>query len=298
MMHRTVHPGIRRSRGFVAGTALAALAALGATAPAQVLKDSLPEIEGVGITEHRGAQVPGDVALVDHEGRACLSGDFFDGKRPVLLVIGYYDCPLLCLKMFSELQATLNGINWTAGEEYRVLAVSIDHQNSPAMAREKRETYGAGLKNPPTPDGWVFTVGSATEVRRLADVVGYRYRYIPETGEFSHPAALIFLTPRGVVNTYLERLVYPPRDVKMALLEAAEGRTGSIFDRIQHFCFRYDPKTGRYTQDAMRVMQLGATVTVGALGVSIGLFALAGARRRHALLVPTGEPGGAGRVQA
>ncbi len=286
MNRRPFIPNRSATLGVLAGAALS-LGISAAPAPAQLILKSIPEIENVGIVEHRGTQVPKDIAITDSNGRAVKTGDFFDGRRPVLLVMGYYDCPLLCTLIFNAVQKSLNGFDWTAGVEYRVLFVSIDHTNTPESARLKHDSYAVGMNNAPTDDGFVFTVTDPPNIRRLAETVGYHYKFLPETGEFSHPAALIFLTPAGVINTYMEKLDYPPRDVKLALLEAAEGRTGSIFDRIQHFCFRYNSKEGRYTADAKRVLQLGGLATAGTLGVSIAAFAFAGARRRRQLALGT-----------
>lgn len=285
--------GRRMARGVAPLAACLCGAVLVAPARGQLILDSVPEIENVGIVEHRGAQVPTDVVLTDHFGRRVTTGDFFDGRRPVLLVLGYYRCPLLCSLIFAAVQKSLNETGWTAGREYRVLFVSFDHTNTVAMAREKHAAYSAGMEPEPTPDGFTFTIADPANVQRIARTVGYHYKYLPETGEFSHPAALVFLTPSGVVNTYMEKLEYPARDVKLALMEAAEGKTGSIFDRIQHFCFRYDSKAGRYTADAVRVMQLGAMGSAGVLGVSIAAFSLSGARRRRAAALRAGAAAGA-----
>lgn len=283
---RTERTNSLRNRG-VAGaiTVLCALAVLGATAHAQLIKQNLKEIEGVGIVERRGASIPEDIEFTDSFGQTVRMGSFFDGKRPVLLVMAYYDCPLLCTLVLNALQQTLNGMDWTAGNQFRVLTVSFDHTNTTHMAREKQVSYLMGYDREVEPDAWMFCTSDATNARRLAETVGFHYRYIPESGEFSHPAALIFLTPDGKVHNYLENLEYRPRDVKLALLEAAEGRVGSIFDRIQHLCFYYDPGTGHY-RFAMNLMRTGGLVTMIALGGFITVVVVTAACRRRGEAAP------------
>lgn len=260
-------------------------------ARAQVLKDSIPELEGVGIIEHRGAVIPRDLAFRDAFGREARSEEWFDGKRPVMLVLAYYNCPLLCTLMLNSVQRSLNELDWTAGREFRVVTLSFDSRNTPAQARLKQETYLAGYAKRPSDDGWTFLVGEVEPIKRLANTVGYHYRFLPESGEFSHPSAIIFLSPDGKVHNYIEKLKFDPREVRLALMEAADGRTGSFFDRIAHRCFPYDPKTGRYTPRVMNIMRVGAVVAAAGLGVFIGVVALA-RRRVHA------SPESAGRARA
>lgn len=239
-----------------------------ADAPGQMIKsrDEVDEIQGVGIDPRRGEEVPRDLEFTDSFGNTVRMGDLFDGDRPVLLIMAYYDCPLLCTLVLNRVQEGLNGVSWTAGDEFRVVTISFDHTNTTAMAAEKRATYFAGYSREEVPDdAWIFCTADAQNARGLCEAIGYHYRYIPETQEFSHPAALIFLTPDGVVHNYIENLEYRPRDIKLALFEAAEGKQGTIFDRVEHFCFVYDPDTGGYVL-AMGVMKTGGILTMLALG--------------------------------
>lgn len=279
--------GRGKPRAWARTAALAALAMIlgpGAPAPAahaQVIRKSLPELDGVGIVEHRGAQVPTELVFKDATGREIRLGELFDGERPVLLVMAYFECPLLCTLVLNDVQRCLNELDWTIGEEFRMVTVSFDPRDTPEAARAKQASYLAGYAKDAPPDAWPFLTGDVANIRALASAVGFHYRFIPEKGEFSHPAALIVLTPRGVVHNYIEKMVYPSAEVKVALMEAADGRAGSIFDRVSHFCFSYDFTTGRYTPRVMRIMQVGGAGTLAGLAVFVGLMGKTRSRRRR-----------------
>ncbi|MDX2114433.1 MAG: SCO family protein [Planctomycetota bacterium] len=262
----------------ILATASTAWLAAASDVRAQVLLDSLPQIENVGIVERKGEQVPGSLTFTDAQGRTRTMGEFFDGKRPVMLVMAYYDCPLLCTLVLNQVQRVMNEVKWTAGVEFELVTVSFDHTNTTAMAREKRDVYLAGYAREAPPARWEFLTGDVDNIRGLAAATGYHYKFLPETNEFSHPAALIFLAPDGKVHNYIEKLNFTAGDVRLALTEAAEGRIGTIFDRIAHFCFTYNPKTGQYTADAFNVMRIGAT-TCG-LGLAAFVARMIWSRRR------------------
>lgn len=266
--------------------AAAALAGILCARPAsgQVILETLPQIQSVGIVEHRGAQVPPEITFTDSLGRSVRMGDYFDGERPVILVMAYYDCPLLCTLVLNRVQRVLNELKWTAGEDFRIVTVSFDHTNTVAMAREKQQTYLPGLARPVPDAAWPFLVGDVANIRALTTCVGYHYKFLPEQNEFSHPAALIILDPQGRVHNYIEKLDFTAAEVQIALTEAADGKIGTIFDRVKHFCFRYDPKTGRYSADAFAIMRIGASA--GALALGGFVFFIARARGRRGPIAP------------
>lgn len=290
---------VKLSRPIVRGgsAALAAACALGFAAPVggQVLLDKLPQIEDVGIVEHRGDAVPRDLVFTDSLGRSMRSGEWFDGKRPVVLVLAYYDCPLLCTLVLNRVQKVLNELNWTAGDEFRIVTVSFDHTNTTQQAREKQAEYLAGYRKEVLETAWPFHTGDVANIRALTKAVGYHYKFLPETSEYSHPAALIFLTPDGAVHNYLEKLDFQAGEVQIALAEAADGKVGTIFDRIKHFCFRYDPKTGQYSADAFAVMRIGASGCAVALG---GLIVYLAVQRGRSVRRARGSTSGSAPVLA
>lgn len=260
--------------------------ALGVTGitSAQLLQTELPdELRGVGITDRRGTPIPPDLTVYDADGNAERAEAWFDGTRPVLLVMAYYDCPLLCTLMLNNIQQVLNGLDWVAGEEFRVVVVSFDHTNPSSMAAQKQATYRLGYVHEAEmpEDGWNFYVTNAQNARQLAQTIGFHYRYLPETGEFSHTAAVFFCSPDGVLHNFIEQLKPSSRDVKIALIEASDGSTASLFERVFAGCFFYNSETGKYSASAWAIMKWGAggsaVVLFGTLGV---LFLTYEVRRR------------------
>ncbi len=269
------------------------LAAALACAPAAAQlnpKQPAPEIRGLEVRERLGERVPLNLTFKDSDGRAVALSKYFERGKPVLLVLGYYDCPVVCPLILERLQASLNQLDYTVGEDFSVVYVSFDPENTTEMAANARrdaiEAYAASgrERSDRIAAGWAFHTAEASQVRPRADAVGYEYRYLEESGEYSHPVALVFLSGEGVVSRYIYGFDYDPRDVKLSLLEASKGAIAqSIGDRLLWFCFHFDPKTGRYTLAAFRVMQVGGLVTAVLVGgLVLGLRLGERARRRRA----------------
>lgn len=270
-------------------------------ASAQVIKDSLPQLDGVGVMDRRGQQVPFDLVFTDSDGKKITSKQLFDGRRPVMLVMAYYTCPLLCSLVLDHVKESVNQLSWTAGEEYRIVTISFDHRNSPEQAAAKKALYLLGYepdnssKADLKPDAWQFLCADAANAQAISKAVGFHYRYLPENGEFSHPSAVFFLTPTGTVSGFIENLKFEPKDVKLALTEAGEGKTGSLFDRIIMTCFMYDPTKGTYVLAAKQVMKIGGALTALTLGTFIaGLFIVNHRRRLSGDLSPADQLSPAG----
>ncbi|MBM4109519.1 MAG: SCO family protein [Phycisphaerae bacterium] len=270
------HPVLRR--------ALAATALLAAPASAQVIAKELPvEVRGMDVEERLGSLLPRDLAFDRADGRRVTLGDYFGaqggsepasaGGRPAILVMGYYRCPVVCPAITTKLVECLDGVDFTAGVDFNVLYFSFDHTERPADAAAARSTVLAAYDREHTPAveaGWAFHTGDAAGNRALGEAVGYPYRLLPN-GEYSHPVVLIFLSPEGKVTRYLYGYDYPPTQVKLALLDASDGKIArSLGERFLHFCYRYDPDAGRYTLVAMRVMQVGAAASVALVGSLVG----------------------------
>ena len=273
----------RAVRTCVAGASLA----LAAPTHAQLNPQQLPdELQGVGVdADKRGTAVPREILLWDAEGREVRTSEWFDGRRPVMLVMAYYDCPLLCTLMLNNVQSVLNELDWVAGNEYRAVVVSFDHTNTTADAKTKQSTYHLGYAHADemTEDGWTFYTTTAPDARRLASAVGFHYRYLPDTGEFAHSSALFFLTPDGHHHNFIEQLKPRARNVKLALIEASDGATASIFERAFAACWYQDPNTGEWAANAMTIMKFGAggvgLLTLTGLALAFGVWEV---RRRRA----------------
>ena len=259
------------------GRKLAAFAAalpFALTASAQIImKDPPPEAQDVGLVSKLGEQVPLDLEFVNGEGKNVKFRDYFKAGKPVVLTLMYYRCPMVCPLVLERLQQGMNGLPYIVGEDYTSVVLSFDPTETSKTAAEAKVQYLGGYAKPVTPvvkAGWDFLVCPSSNVRVLANAVGFNYKYIDEAGQYSHPVSLIVLTPEGKVARYVSGMDYTPEDLRMALLEASKGKiASSIGDWFRHTCYVYNDKTGKYTMRAMNVMRIGGFLTVAALGTLI-----------------------------
>jgi len=264
----------------VCACALAALPA-GNAQPAGPLPR---EIEGVGVTERLDGPLPLDLPLVDEAGRPTTLGAYLRPDRPLVLVLAYYECPMLCTLVLDGLVEAMRGIDWVPGREFDVVTLSIDPDETPDLARRKSESYLTAYGRPEARDGWQFLTGPVPSIRAIAAAVGFEYRYLAAQDEFAHPAVLFVLTPEGRVARYLYGVRHDPRTFRLSLVEAAAGRIGSAVDRFLLTCYRYDAATGRYTPVAMRILRVAAALTalvLGAILVPLWLREARAARRKR-----------------
>ncbi len=277
---------MRGLRELIPMTRLAALAAalsFGSAAPAQVNRESPEPIRGEGVVEHRGESVPLDTPLYDDQGRAVRLGDYFDGRRPVIFTLVYYDCPMLCNMMLGDLNEVVRSLKLDLGDDYRVVALSFDHTNTAAQAVDKKLTFTKNI--PGADEHWAFLLGAEQSVRAIADSLGFEYQYIEASGEFAHPSVFFVLSPSGVISNYMygrPDKQFSEKQVRLALADAADGKVGSLFDRVVHWCYQWDPNAGVYSLQAFRVMQIGAGATILAVGGLVGGLFWTGRRRHHA----------------
>lgn len=272
---------LARSPRALAAAACCALAAPGA-ATGQVLLESLPQAEGVGVVDRRGELVDRSLAFTDSAGVGFTVGEVLAADQPVVLMLAYYDCPLLCDMMLESVSSSLAELSIRPGDHYRVLIVSIDPENTTDQAAKKRDRFLGAWGTPLTDDqsaAITFATSRAESVTALAAQVGYHYKYLPESGEFSHPPALMFLKPDGTLHTTLIGVGTDPRQVMLAITDAADGKPASLFQQVLFSCFSYDPHTGRYTATAWGIMRVvGVTTGVVVLG-TLGLLFSTGRRR-------------------
>jgi protein SCO1/2 len=219
----------------------------------------------VTLKDRLGRYVPRDVALTDHRGRAVTLGDFLDGRRPVLLTLNYYRCTTLCTVQLTELTKGLKGLEWSPGEKFRLVTVSIDPREDAELARRKRasylQLYGRGEVD------WTFLVGQEKDLERLAEAVGFAYTYDAKADQFIHVPAIFFLSPQGRLSRFLHGLRYPTQSLRFALMEASEGRIGSFKDRVFMSCFHFDPEDGTYSAQAFGIMRLAGIAVALLLGL-------------------------------
>jgi protein SCO1/2 len=246
------------------------------------LVEQVPEaLEEVGITEHLDAKLPMDLEFRDEDGISVTLGSFFDGERPVILTLNYYRCPMLCGLMLNGLVDGLEQMEWTPGQEFEIVTVSINPLETPALAKEKKQNYLKRYGRPSAVTGWHFLTGREPEIDRLAETVGFRFAYDPVEQQYAHAAAIFVCTPDGRVARYLYGIEYPPKRLKLGLLEASEGKIGSTIDQLIMYCYHYDPSNRRYSPVAMNIMRVGGGATASILAVALGMFWLREWRRRR-----------------
>lgn len=276
---------------LLAGAALTALVTATSVAGAQI-NVTPRELETIGVDEHLGARVPLDARFLDHRGHATTLGRYFDGRRPVVLNLVYHRCTMLCSMVLNGVIRSLKATPWSVGDQYDVVTVSIDPRDRPEVASAKRERVLEAYGRPTAERGWHFLVGAENDSRRVADAVGFRYRFDRASDQYAHPAVTVLLTPDGRVARYLYGIDYPPTDVRVGLLEASEGRQVSTVEKLILYCYHYDPQGKKYALVAMNVMKLGGAATMlGLGGLLTVLWSRERKRRTSAPATPAALPG-------
>jgi len=240
-----------------------------------------PTLERVGFDQRISKRVPLDLAFRDEAGRAVALGDYF-GERPVALALVYFECPMLCPMTMDGLARSLKGIAFDAGDEFEVVVVSFDPGEGPAeaAAAERRvlERYG----RPGAADGLHFLTGGESAIASLAAAVGFRYDYDPVRDEYAHGTGLVLLTPSGEIARYFFGIEFGPKDLRLGLVEAGEGRLGNPVDQVLLYCFHYDPVVGKYSAATMNLVRAGAVATLLALALGIAVMVRRDRRQRRA----------------
>jgi len=238
--------------------------------PGLAASEQIPILREVGIDQKLDDQIPLDLEFSDEDGRVVRLRDYF-GSRPVVLALVYYECPMLCTQVLNGLVGSLETLSFNPGEEFEVVVLSFDPGETPAIAAETRKTYMRRYGRPAYEAGWHFLTGRESSVKALADAVGFRYAYDEAIDQYAHPAAITVLTGEGRVSKYLYGIEFAPRDLRLALVEAAEGRIGTAVDQALLFCYHYDPETGKYGLVVMNLVRTGGILTLLALGAFIVL---------------------------
>ncbi len=246
---------------------------VGLTAKAQVQSVGIrPELlRDVGIDQRLGNAVPLDLEFRDEHGAAVRFGQYFEGK-PVILALVYYQCPMLCTEVTNGLLNTLKQVSLDAGTQFNVLVVSIDPHDTPVEADAKQLLYASLYGRHGSAAGWHFLTGKDPQIHALAQSVGFRYAYDAASGQYAHPSAVMILTPDGRVSRYFYGISYPPRDVRLGLVEASSNQIGSPVDEVLLYCYHYDPATGKYGIVISNVLRAAGLLTILVLGTLI--FAL------------------------
>jgi protein SCO1/2 len=223
--------------------------------------EKLSELEGVGITEHLDEQIPLDLMFVDENGKNIVLGQYFDGEKPIILTLNYYKCPMLCSLTLNGLVSGLEEMEWTIGDKFDVVTLSINPDEKAPLAKKNKEGYLGHYDRKGAEDGWHFLTGEQDNITKLADAIGFGYVFDEQTGEFLHTASIMFITPDGRISKYMNDVQFRGQDLRFALIEASEGRIGTTLDRLLLFnCFQYDPDRNSYSPSAWKLMRTGAVL--------------------------------------
>ena len=244
-------------------TAVAAPAAAQQKPPAEApaVDTRPPMLQKVGIEQRLDQLLPLEAAFRDEAGRSVTLGHYF-GKRPVILALVYYDCPMLCTQVLEGLVRSLKPLKFDPGKEFDVVAVSFDARETPAQAAAKKQAMLERYARPGTGAGWHFLTGEQPSIDAVTRAAGFRYAWDPRSNQFAHGAAIVIVTPEGRIAQYYYGIEYPPKDLRLGLVEASKNKIGNLTDQILLYCYHYDPTTGRYGNVVLGSMRGLALATV------------------------------------
>lgn len=301
---RPVAPTIRTVQRLAAAIAIVALSGIASAQrtgtgykPPPVPTHGTPsELEGVDIDASKlGAMISLDLPFIDETGATVTLREVLRRDRPAILQLGYLRCPMLCNLVLNKLVSSLRGVDWTAGDQFDVISVSINPDEGWELAAAKKQGYVIEYGRPGSARGWHFLTGPESSSRALAEQVGFGFKR-QDDGEYAHAACLFVLTPDGRVSRQLYGAEQKPQTLRMALLEASEGSIGTIVDRFILWCHVYDPNRNSYSWFAFRLMQIGGVLTMGA--IAVGLVAMRVIESRRQRLAPPAAEGGESGVKS
>ncbi|HZI58725.1 MAG TPA: SCO family protein [Verrucomicrobiae bacterium] len=235
--------------------------------PGDAIPNQKPAIlDQVGLDQRLNQQVPLDLAFVDDNGQPVQLQQYF-GQKPVLLMLVYYQCPMLCTQVLNGFTGAMNGIvRFNIGREFNVVTVSIDPRDTAQDAAAAKKRYLQRYRRAGAAEGWHFLTGKKDQIDALAQAVGFRYAWDPEIKQYAHASGIMLLTPSGRVAQYYYGIEYAPRDIQLGLIEASKGKIGNVVDQVLLYCYHYDPRQGKYGAAIFNVLRLTALATVMALG--------------------------------
>lgn len=233
--------------------------------PNRTSSNGLPQaLQEIGIEQRLGEQLPLDAEFRDENGDAVKLGDYFGNKRPVVLALVYYECPMLCNQVLNGLTGSLKGISFDAGKDFDVVAVSFDarENDKPGLAENKKASYLQRYGRAGSETGWRFLTGTQESIDKLTRATGFKYKWDEQTNQFAHGSAVMVATPDGKLSRYLYGIDYSPKDLKFAMMDSAESKIGNPAEQLFLYCFHYDPSTGRYGLAVLKVVRLGGVLTM------------------------------------
>jgi len=242
-----------------------------------------PYLQNVGIEQRLNAQVPPDLPFLDDTGRTVKLGDYF-GSKPIILNLVYYNCTMLCGEALAGLTGAMKMVKFEVGKEFEVVTVSFNPKETPAIAAAKKKDYVGRYGRPGAAAGWHFLTGPPDSINALTKAVGFQYQYDEKNNQYAHATAIMVLTPQGRISRYFYGVDFPPKDLRMGLVEASQEKIGNPIDQVLLYCYHYDPATGKYGAVVANMLRLGGGLTILFLGALLMiLFRLDKSAQRRAL---------------
>lgn len=234
------------------------------TKPADMVADEqAKELKDIGIDEHLGAPIDLNLTFKDENGQVVSLSKYIDGSHtPVIISPVYYSCPGLCNFHLNGLTDALKQVDWSVGDKFRVLAISFDAKETPDLALKKKAAYMKTYGRPGAENGWHFLTGDEATIKALTSTIGFKFKWNEEEKQWAHASAAIIVTPDGKISRYLPGIMFDPKDVKLALNEASNGKIGTIVDQLVLYCFQYNPHQSKYTLYAFNIMKLGGALMI------------------------------------
>lgn len=220
----------------------------------------------VGIDQKLDTQVPGNLVFRDDAGEIVTLQKYYDLKRPILFALVYYGCPRLCTTVLNEMNKALMPVDLSPGKDFEIVIVSFDPREGTDLSHKKKQEYTNFYRRPGTEKGWHFLTGDQNNIKALTEAVGFRYAWDEKHSQYIHAGGVMVLTPGGVTSKYFYGVDYVPRDLRLALVEAGNGKIGSLSDQVLLFCFQYDPHSGKYTLAVLNIVKVAGVLTVLGLG--------------------------------
>jgi protein SCO1/2 len=235
--------------------------------------NTLPaELRGVGLNERLGESIPMELTLRNEAGDAVRLGSYFESGKPVILVPVYYGCPMLCGLILNGVNDAVEELQWTLGEDYHIVTFSFDPKETSTLALAKKNRYIKENSEDDIQNGWHFLTADSLTIETLTQSIGFSFKWSEESQEYLHTANIVFLSPTGRITRYLYGAQFSNIDMRNALFDAADGKIGTVIDRVVLYCYTYDPDSRSYVPTAVNIMKLGGLLTLILLGSLLGIL--------------------------
>jgi len=243
--------------------------------PNQSQANGLPNaLQEVGIEQKLDNQLPLETEFKDENGNAVKLGEYFSAGRPVVVALVYYECPMLCNEVLNGLTGALKGINFNAGKEFDVVAISFDARENekPDLAKNKKESYLGRYGRAGAEGGWHFLTGTQSSIDAVTEAVGFNYKFDEATDQFAHAGGFIIATPEGKISRYFYGVDYEPKEIKFGIMDSAQNKIGSPVEQLLLYCYHYDPASGKYGLAILNVMRIAGVMTLLGMGTMFFAF--------------------------